>query len=142
MDYEKAKQYASQHHETNDCTVKAIAIACDVPYAVAHKALKIQGRLNRKGAYRHQQVKAIQSLGFKAISVPFTASTVTSLKFEPAVAKGYYMAFIKRHVLAVVDGKVEDWSDGRRHRLQEIIKVMPAVSRTERAKMKAAVMAQ
>lgn len=38
-----------EHHETNDCTVVALATVCGVSYDDAHACLKLHGRKNRKG---------------------------------------------------------------------------------------------
>ena len=142
MNYEKAKIYAAQKSETNDCTVKAVSIVCDVPYHVAHKALALQGRVNRRGAYPKQIEKAIESLGFKSVQInDIKAATCTTLARDPAVYKGFFFAYVKRHILAVVDGKIEDWTATNcRRRLEGVYRVVPAVSRKERAERKAKVM--
>jgi len=142
MNYEKAKGYAVQKGETNDCSVKAVSIACDVPYHVAHKALALQGRVNRRGAYHRQIEKAIESLGFKfAHLVNVKAATCATLARDPAVHKGFFVAYVKRHILAVVDGKIEDWTATNcRRRLEGVYRVVPAVSRKERAERKAKIM--
>jgi hypothetical protein len=142
MNYEKAKVYAAQKNETNDCTVKAVSIVCDVPYHVAHKALALQGRVNRRGAYPNQIEKAIESLGFKFAHLVYVkAATCATLARDPAVYKGFFVAYVKRHILAVVDGKIEDWTaTSCRRRLEGVYKVVPAVSRKERAERKAKIM--
>ena len=35
--------------EKNDCTVRALSKACNLPYLEAHGLLKMHGRKNRKG---------------------------------------------------------------------------------------------
>jgi hypothetical protein len=132
MDYQKTKQGSALQNETNDCAVKALSIACDVPYHVAHRVLESLGRVKRKGTYRHQTLTAVKLLGFKAESILVSACTVSTLERAPEVQKGYFMATVKRHILAVKNAKVEDWSQGRKHRLQDVFKITPAVSRKER----------
>lgn len=142
MNFKKADIYSRSKGETNDCAVKAVSIACDVPYHVAHKALALQGRQNRRGSMKSWIDRAIQSLGFKTKIVHHSAATVTSLSGDRAVEKGHYVAYVKGHILAIVDGKVEDWTDGKRHRIHYVESVTPAVSRKERQAMKAKLMAQ
>lgn len=141
MNYEKAKTYAAQKSETNDCSVKAVSIACDVPYHVAHKALALQGRNNRRGAYEWQIHRALQSLGFDIRIVNATAASCATIARDVKVQKGFFIAYVSRHILAIVDGKVEDWTATNcRRRIQSVYRVVPAVSRKERAKRKAKLM--
>lgn len=135
MNFNKAMEYSKSFNESNDCTVKAIAIACDVSYPVAHKALKEQRRVNRRGAFFFQQKDALESLGFKMEPVQLQAKTVVTLGREAETLKGSYMVYVKGHVLAVRRGKVEDWTEGRRHKIKEGYKIVPTVSRKERQKL-------
>ena len=131
MNFKKAEQQ-KPISETNDCSVKAVSILCDVPYHVAHKALKLQGRKNRKGSNYFSIMFAIKSLGFKVQEVKHIAKTMTTITRDPVVQDGYFAVFTRGHIASVVNGKVEDWTDGRRHKVKEVVKVMPKVSRKER----------
>lgn len=135
MDFKKAHKFSCEANEHKDCTVKAIAITCDVPYKVAHKALANEGRKPRCGSYRHQQARAIKALGFDLERIKVTAKTMVKVKGDSAVSKGYYLAYVRGHVAAVVNGKVEDWTDGRRHRIQQVYKVTPTATRKQRKQM-------
>jgi hypothetical protein len=55
--------------EANDCTVKAIALACDVSYEAAHTALKTFGRKHGRGTSISIMEKACRMLGFKMVYV-------------------------------------------------------------------------
>lgn len=140
MNYEKTADAAKRAWETNDCAVKAIAIACDVPYPVAHKTLKQLGRRGRCGTRNVMINEAFKALGFKMEIIPHTAKTVKTLPKDSAVQKGYFVALVPQHILAIIDGKVEDWSDGSARRVKFVAKILPAVSRKERAKLKAEIM--
>jgi hypothetical protein len=135
MNFDKAHKLSQQANEYNDCTVKAIAITCDVPYKVAHKALANEGRKSRCGSYWSQQVRAINSLGYALETVGHTAKTINQVKSDRVVQNGYFLAYVRGHVAAVVNGKVEDWTDGRRHRIQKVFKVTPTATRRERKQM-------
>jgi len=50
------------------------------------------------------------------------------------------VALVPRHILAIIDGKVEDHSEGSARRIDFVAKILPAVSRKERAKLKAEIM--
>lgn len=56
-------------NEKRDCTVKAVAIVCDVTYEEAHAALQAAGRHCRKGCRPSVTKKAIKALGFKVVNV-------------------------------------------------------------------------
>ncbi len=58
------------NNEDNDCSIKAIAIACNIPYNKAHAAVKKQGRKSRKGTYTWQTLRAIKALGFIVTKIP------------------------------------------------------------------------
>lgn len=132
MNFIKACRYSDQARETNDCGVKAVSILCDVPYHVAHKALKLQGRKRRGGSTYFGIIYSIRKLGFKVATVNHVAKTMTSITSDPTVQNGYFAVFTRGHIASVVNGKVEDWTDGRRHKVKEVVKVMPEVSRRER----------
>lgn len=139
MNYAKAAVISNEAFETNDCTVKAVAIACNVAYRVAHKAMANQGRKNRQGSYVPNIHRAIESLGYKVERVETTAKTVTTLEKDSALRKGHFVAYISRHILAVKDGVVEDWSRGSRRRIESVYRVTPNATRKERKEMAKAV---
>ena len=132
MNFIKANRASDQVGETNDCSVKAVSILCDVPYHVAHRALRKQGRANRRGVNEFSIRFAIQSLGFEIETITHNAKTMTTINRDPLVQKGYYGVLVRGHIASVVNGKVEDWTNGRRHKIQKVFKVMPKVSRKER----------
>ena len=135
MDYIKSKEISQRMCETNDCAVKAIAIACDVPYRVAHKALELQGRKKRGGSALSWIHNAIKGLGFEINAVDTTAKTITSLPRDRQHNQGYYIALVSGHVAAMVDGQVEDWSEGRRNRIKVLYKITPATTRKQRKQL-------
>lgn len=50
--------------EHNDCSVRACAIATQIPYAEMHAYLATHGRKKRTGMYRQQYLKALAELGY------------------------------------------------------------------------------
>lgn len=52
---------------------------------------------------------------------PRIKTIVTAQRHLPK--KGKYLILVRSHVVAVVDGEVADWSEGRRLRVQSIYKV-------------------
>lgn len=126
--YRTASVDSVGHRETNDCGVKALAIVCEVPYARAHAALKAVGRRDRKGTTHRQLMAAAQSLGFLVgdPEKPPKAKTMTSLPTalrEAGLLGNRYIVWVPGHIAAFAGGKVEDWTSGRRHRIEAIYRV-------------------
>lgn len=127
MNYEKAQRISAEIGEDNDCAVKAVAIACDVPYRMAHSLLKSEGRRDKRGTPTYMIHRAIKGLGFNMTEVegkaPFRfGGTITTLT-RKLPSNGMYLAYTATHVLMVKNGKLEDWTEGRRHRIQQVFKV-------------------
>lgn len=130
-------------HEANDCAVKAVAIACDVPYAVAHAACKKFGRKDRDGTANHTTRQAIEHLGFRIRDwswkefhemfkrypgVHKNLHSITShhMRRFPAAWAGCHRNMIMgnaTHIWAVKDGVCEDWSVNRSLRVRYIWEV-------------------
>lgn len=116
-------------HETNDCSVKALAFTCNVSYDTAHAALRACGRVSRKGASMFQMREAALRLGYKVESVnPYTLRSwgVKTMRSAAGRLPGNCLVFVKRHVAASIDGDIKDWSEGRLHRVNYVWRVLPA----------------
>ena len=58
--------------------------------------------------------------------IDFTAKTVMGIPKDKKFKKSYkYLVRVRGHVLAVRNNEVLDWTEGRRHRIQEVYKVIP-----------------
>lgn len=131
---------AAEVRETNDCAVKAIAIACGVKYGDVRNALKAEGRKERKGTYRYQIANVIKSFGYnirlveKASFIGKYSGRHANLKsvtthhpdrFHDVWADGNsYLFFTSGHVLAVVDGVNHDHTRGKAKRVISILKIV------------------
>ena len=106
-------------NEDNDCSVKALAIAARVSYAMAHKACAKHGRKPKRGMYTQDILEtASHTLNCRVeLKIDLrqrNGSRYTVKTIAPLLNKGHYLVFVRGHVLAVVDGKVEDWTANRR----------------------------
>lgn len=52
-------------HEANDCSVRALAVACNVPYIAAHRALQLEGRAPGWPTNALTMVRAARQLGYR-----------------------------------------------------------------------------
>lgn len=117
---------ARSMNENRDCAVRAVAIVSGVDYRAAHAALKAEGRKDRCGTYPVQYCAALTKMGFEARKIEFRGATVRTIGSQ--LRRGKFLVRVSRHVLAVVDGKVMDWTEGRLHRVKDVYEVVPAGS--------------
>lgn len=119
---ERAKYLAAKKiKDRNDCSVKAVAIACNVPYSEAHKALEQAGRKTNKGAFLFQMKKAILRLGCKISPLESWKGKTTKTLDLPRQDR--YIAVTCNHALAVQFGLVKDYSSEKNYRVQYVWKV-------------------
>ena len=121
-----ASRYRKKLIETNDCTVIATAICCRMPYEKAHKLLKKFGRGDRKGFCISPHLSAVKHAGFKVDKsnpVQPNGSKYTAITIGNKLKKGYYLLTSDGHAFALVNGSIENWVDGRRHRITAAYKI-------------------
>lgn len=116
-------EHAKALKETNDCTVKAISAVTGVHYVDVHAMLAKHGRPHRKGAKKHTQYNALRDLGFVLEDVKVRSKTIRTLGREFKYRPGNYLVWTRGHVLAIKDGEVLDWTNGRLHRVIKVVRV-------------------
>lgn len=105
--------------ETNDCTVFALALACEVPYAEAHQYLEKAGRRSRKGI---PFSRVLREAGFLILGHQFTIphpvihskGLMTFLRRNPWAKRGTYVLHSTHHVSVLKNGKLIDSFDSSR----------------------------
>jgi ABC-type bacteriocin/lantibiotic exporter with double-glycine peptidase domain len=96
------------HKERSDCGVRALAAACGIPYAKAHKALAKAGRKKAQGTHPYQLVRAATSLGIACRMVSARPMKPTLKQFVRTFRTGRHLVISQTHALAVVNGIVVD----------------------------------
>lgn len=139
-DYQGRTIESGKIGEANDCSVKAISIACDVPYSEVHALLKKLGRKDRGATPINLSRKAVTALGFKIREWSFremqakiaaypaphnqlhSITTHHPRRFPQAWADCHpNMIWVtSSHMLAVKGGVVQDWSINRALRVRQI----------------------
>lgn len=118
---------ASAKGETNDCTVRALTASTGLDYDVCHAQLRKQGRKNRKGCHWYiEGPKAAEALGYTMRQLErseYSAKTMISAERDRKLRNGNFVVLVRGHVAALLDGKVVDWSQGRRHRIKAVYEV-------------------
>jgi hypothetical protein len=109
--------------ENNDCTVKAVAMYCNVRYTVAHKTLADLGRKKGRGCTMSLVTQAIMLLTDKAVNMsceyikghrtPNTYAKLTKGKRRLVVVRG--------HVIYMQDGVIHDHDQCNARRIEGVI---------------------
>lgn len=128
--FPKLMRKMQEHGETNDCGVKCLAIVCRTNYENAHRVAQKMGRKPRKGTPWNWQTLRLagNELGyvFKPCRADLHGKTITTAARD--LQRGYYAVLVSRgrHVVAVHNGQIHDWTEGRRHRVYAVWKVEKA----------------
>lgn len=109
--------------ESNDCTVRALANASNIPYKSAHDLLKKHGRKSGCGCNSDVWHKAYTEAGFKLLGLYGTTARTRHIskkigvspksgisigRLLPSLGNGRYIVVITGHALAIVDGNIID----------------------------------
>lgn len=115
----------SELNERNDCAVVAVSKACGVPYKEVHRRFLLQGRPPQGRTKDSITKKVIESLGFTLTKIEVGSWTVSGLELELSLRGGTYIIRTRGHLLTFSDGRIQDWTQGRRHRPKEVYLVTP-----------------
>ncbi len=125
-EYPLMRQALVQTGDRNFCTVIALAFALDISPAAAQKRLRALGRRKGKGVIFPVLLAAISSGGKSYTRLekhPCTKAKtmITLMKLIPK--RGTFLVHQTTHVAIVRDGKVMDWSEGRRKRINGVYRI-------------------
>lgn len=129
--------------DTNFCTVIATAVVFDKSYEDANDYLKLHAkRPHRSGPTWENFEKAIKKLAvargynykrytrseIRTMAIGKTMTVGNCLRYLNP--KKRYVIGVRGHALSYKDGKIQDWTSGRRHRINKIFEVeVPADDR-------------
>lgn len=116
----------SSIEDTNDCSVKALAVLGKMPYSTAHAHMMAAGRIIGKGTMWYVTEDSYKAAGLvlhpeSDIHMGVSLKKVHTL-LEP---NKRYLIHVHKHALAFVDGKVEDYSKGTRKVVEGVWQVLP-----------------
>ena len=127
-EYSDAKSYSAAIGEKNDCAVVAVSLTRRVPYQEAHDILKILGRRRGRSTPVVITSQAVNCLGFKIKEIKncrqSNGSRYTPRTIGQRLKCGYYLCRVRKHIFAVVNGNVLDWSAGSCQRITNVYKVV------------------
>ena len=112
--FKDLERVAEKYGERNDCTVKAIAAACETSYGKAHRTLAKLGRQRGRGASITQINLAVNALtgsdGRTGETRKGPDIGLTLNRFRKAHPTGSYIICSRGHAMAVVEGELIDWT--------------------------------
>ena len=99
-----------------DCGIRAVAIACEIPYKEAQRLLREYSRKGRlgsgaiaRGIYKEDMSAALASLGWSWRPAPKLEGR--KARYGDLPPQGRYIARMARHYAAVLDGDLhDDWN--------------------------------
>lgn len=125
--YDEMRRIAVKYYnDMNFCTVIALSVCCNVGIGKAYHTMKRLGRKDRQGAKYGTIQKAVVELGYtcKTIDGLYNKQIKSLPNLLPS--KGLFMVHVRGHVLAVRDGKILDWTEGRAHRILTAYEIVKA----------------
>lgn len=124
-DYERCIRQARELKERNDCAVIATSIVTCQEYDDVHKLFVKHGRHPGGRTPVNVTLRVLKDLGrgLKDVTKLYNSRTVTTLERE-LFGHEVLMVRVRGHVLAVRDGHVHDWTRGRRHRINQVLRVV------------------
>lgn len=109
----------SARNEDNDCVIRALSIAAQMPYSEVWQHFKNLGRRRRcgihYGLWRPYMKRLFPGLKLLVAGQDFEGKTVNALEAELG-SRNVYIVETRRHLLCIRNGKAQDWTTGRRHR--------------------------
>ena len=107
--------------EREDCTVKALSIALDIPYWVAHEKLRMAGRKVGKPFNLINWLNPLTDIcGYKIMR--WNANGHTLSQVLKNCAKGRFILRKSGHVFAMIDGMVHDRNTNNNAKIYQVWK--------------------
>lgn len=125
--YEELKHVANRYyHDKGYCSVIALAVCCNLKFGKARKAMERGGRSTGRGVNMTMIRNGLAEFGFEGKALwEFKSCTMSTVARQLDSSKTY-MVFVNGHVAAVKDGIVQDWTEGRRHKVKCIWEIVKA----------------
>lgn len=122
QEFKTLHDQSAKYGETNDCSVKMIALVLGTSYENAWNLARKWGREPRKGMNTIGTV--IPKLREMGLNIWECASPARTIKtFERCCRSGKFIIRTSGHVLYNENGKTYDWTEGRQHRIENVFRV-------------------
>lgn len=127
---EHCNKAAQEVGAKNDCGVRAVACALQVPYMEVREALKRHKALRQCGGIKWHGVRAvIEENGSSMIEMhDYTQDGAHAIKWHMGRTinpHGTYIVHQRGHVYCIKHGEIQDWmSENRRHTVQHVWQIV------------------
>ena len=122
MDYKQISKTKEFQNDNNCCVPIAFSIAFDVPFKKMQKEFFKLGRRRYRGTYSYIWLPYLEKCGKiynKEVRRVKKYKGMTVNNFYEFYPSGVYIVGVSGHLLTIVDGVAEDWTEGRLHRIEE-----------------------
>ncbi|WP_422475345.1 hypothetical protein [Endozoicomonas sp. ALB032] len=128
--YKQTHSHLSLQGDKNFCGPLALAAVFDADVDQVNSALIRSGsRVKGKGTNMWNVLSTMQKEGaVECIQDVYESGHKTITSATRALPTGRYLILVRNHVLALIDGEVQDWSAGSKHRVEAIYKVIGTTS--------------
>jgi hypothetical protein len=107
--------------DTNDCTIRALAISAGIPYEDAHRMGVESGRKQGRGHSPHRLLRQAKKYGITYRKTRY--KRVTIQRFIKENMSGHYYVATNRHAFAIVNGIICDSHPSLNRPLQRLEEV-------------------
>jgi hypothetical protein len=94
--------------DRNNCTVRSLAIAYNIPYLKAYELCKAAGREDNKGFYTNKIMNHVWKKGYKYMKVGVGRKGMTIRRFLEQNPIGIFLCTRRGHAFTVIHGEVHD----------------------------------
>ena len=122
---EQAFYKLAWNKEDNDCSVRALAVACAAPYDKAHEAMCKAGRLDCGPALIPQMMDAARQLRCHMVRTTCTAKTLLTVERELAHTRGGFIVTTRNHAVGLWNGELIDHERGTLSRVDGVYRIEP-----------------
>lgn len=103
--------------QSNDCTVRALALVTGLPYDEVYDRCALEGRKCGKGMHLKDWLPAATVGGYRFVWTPFPAikgqRRMNPVTFARKYPEGRFILRLSKHVVACVNGVIMDTSENQ-----------------------------
>jgi hypothetical protein len=94
--------------DRNNCTVRSLAIAYNIPYLKAYQLCKAAGRKDNRGFYTNKIMNHVWKKGYKYTKVRIGRKGMTIRKFLEKNPIGIFLCTRRGHAFTIIHGEIHD----------------------------------
>ena len=123
MNYGKLQRDISRFRDSKSCALVAVCALTKKPYEEVYDDFRDHGRKRGKPTPTWMTRQILAQYGYTLLPMIRIPKSVNQCETKLAKS-GKYLIQVRDHILACVNGRVEDWTRGRKHRPIKIYRVV------------------